>query len=722
MPQPFLISSFSHGLFQYYSPWLAPKDAFTDSQNVTIQQGFITVRDGLVLWNDFFTSIAKGSDSTQLNVPLPDFKPLSIQIFVNNTTYKQDKNGKFYLARGGEKLQATLNGNTVQITFPNSSYRAVFVSYTPTRLSPIRSIANFETQLPRNLGTLVFNDTDMCCFLNGDRAPNVFIKQYIRITKDDSGKVKQNYQVQIPFNFNPDTFVLSVRDNNTIYKSQYFGGFKPSGPIQNVSLNNGALNVQLNKALDPFADRIFYSAIPDSLLSNSNSAMSWDSSREFIAFTNNKDPITFFNIDELTVSRPHMPITTEAFNKDFNQIRTAKALKFFKNRLLLIAPTIYGTQSAQDGYWAQSVRWSSLYLDQLSDNSYWNFVADQYGYGGEFSPDTNEEIIGCGNVRDKLVLWFSESSYAMAPTSAHQAPFSIYKINSSLYSACTHSVTNTNTHTQILGQYGYIQSDGNASERFDLDISETIKNINFDLHYKVSAHVFSDENYLIILLFPSKNPPSSEPNSAIVYNILDKSFTTLFFPTTQVSAMGSAKSSSKTIWADMRNVPFTPALANRSFASYQHYSSTKYPVAGAIDGAIYAFSDLPTDFHAPTQSITAIPWFFKTARFSPFIQEGVSFTLNFIDIYFEGQGRPLDIIIDIFINGRSSPAKSLYVSLLADNNHQTFKRINVQTSAFFIEFVFKNNPSQVRPPKLKILGIILWAEEAGEIKDCKYLK
>lgn len=714
MPQPFLISSFSQGLFQYYSPWLAPKDAFTQSQNVTIQQGFITIRDGLDHWGDFFQTSSFLINTNQFKGSIPNYKPLSVQLFVSDSIYKQDKKGAFYLSKGSERLTATLSGNSLAITFQDAKKRTLFVSYSPQTLSPVRAIASFESQQPRKLGTIVFNDTDLCCFINGERTPNLFVKQYILMTGT-------SYTGVIPFTFDPQSFSISAKVNGKITTIYYSENFTPVEPFKSASLINNTLTVTLNNALGP-NDRLYFNFIPQRLLSNANSAISWDSSRDLIVFTNNKDPITFLDLNDLTISRPDMPITTPALQKRFNQVKTAKAVKFFKNRLLLIAPTITGTETLQDGYWAQSVRWSSLFLDQNTENSYWNFTADQPGYGGEFSPDTNEEIIGCGNVKDKLVLWFSESSYALAPTTSPQVPFSIYKINSSLYSACTHSVTNTNTHTQILGQFGYIQSDGNYSERFDLDISETIKNINFDLHYKVSAHSFSDENYLITLLYPTKYPATSEPNAAIVYNIIDKSFTTLSFPVTQITALGSAKVSSLVIWGDMRNVLFTPAQAGKSFASYQHYSSTKYPIAGATDGHIYAFNDSPTDYNKTKDVRVAIPWFFKTARFSPFIEQGLAFILNFIDVYFEGQGAPLDIIIDIYINGRSSPAKSTDITLKADKGVQTFKRINIQINAFFVELVFKNNPGQARPPKLKILGIILWAEQAGEIKDCKYLQ
>lgn len=78
--------------------------------------------------------------------------------------------------------------------------------------------------------------------------------------------------------------------------------------------------------------------------------------------------------------------------------------------------------------------------------------------------------------------------------------------------------------------------------------------------------------------------------------------------------------------------------------------------------------------------------------------------------------------MDVFVNGQRSPAKSIEFSLFAEDKAQTFKRVLVQMTGFFIEFKFRNNPSQPLSPKLKIIGMILWADPAGDVKDPKYLR
>lgn len=717
MPTPFVISAFKTGLFSYYNPWIAPQDSVSSANNIVISNGIIRSRNGLQFNQDNYSYRITILDNTTITYSLPAVKVNSLEILFEESIFKQNKDGEFYRFSGIDDLEISITNNVITFVADiRYLHKPIFITFTPLLNLPIRGLVSFGDPNTDDTGLLTFTDKGLTLFIRGERQKPLKVKQLLF----NINPQYDLYEWSMPIPFYRANFTVTIQLGDKTLTFTYKNGFSPSDFIQKLFFNNqNNLVVNLSnpakKTGKVFVE--FYAGYD--IFSGRGEHIRYSTSKNLIAFCNTINRIGFFNIETLTLTFPDITITKDATTKPTNQIKTANHLKFFNNRLLLCSPTIINAEN-QNGTWFQSVRWSAPYLQDSDEYSFWNFTADTPGYGGEFSPDTNEEIIALSAVKDKLIAWFSESSYSVSTTSDMFLPFLFNKINNSQYADCPVSTTETEAHTQILGQSGYIQTNGIEVERIALKILGFTNKINFYFKNKIYSHrQIGITNYLITI-YPSNKNRSEECDEAFMYNYIEDSFSYLSFHTVQPTSICTHKFSTKFVWRNMKNIPFNPVDAGHSFRYYSHYTTKKQTIFGSSTGALYFFTDdhdKLDEFSPPTP----IPWSFKSSRLSPFINEGKSSFFHYIDIYFEGFDSPLNISMNIYINGRTKPAKSSDFSLQADKYTQTFKRIQLQVSAFFIELEFLNNTRLEEITPLKVLGFIIWADPTDDIKDCKYL-
>lgn len=712
MYSPFVISEFKTGLFTYLEPWISPRDSFSEAQNVFVNRGVVFSREGLEPLSHRFYSIRETSTTNSLQVSLPTHIPNSVEIYSKDFLYVQNSDGSFSLSIGNEKLSITLDSsNLLSITFPSQANRELFISYAASG-SPIRAIIPFADQDSDTYGHLLVDDIGLCLYSNGFRRSNLFVDQLAFLFQPNI----TNFSFSIPWQFDLSSLSLSFYVNGVETTLPYNNGFTPEGPVKDIDFNETKKTVS-GSLLSPASanDSIRFSLFPSKIFDhNPKQLISWDSSRNIVVLSNGVDRLVFFDISSQTLSKPFLPITESALFSATNQIASAKQVKFYKNRLLLLNLQIENAEG-QNGRWKQSIRWSAPFLDQKTIFSYWNFVSDK-SYGGEYSPDTQSQAIACGEIRDKLVVWFSEDVYSMSFTGVAQNPFVFNKINNSKYSSCPFSSTNLDTSTQIIGSKGYLQSDGNSVSRLDLAIPDFYQKIDFSHSSKVQSFRFSGEDNRVCSIFPSFFSPDGECDSMLVYNFVENTFSEYHWSSPKISCLGHVHSEYVTLWSAMKNVPL--GSATRSFSSYYFNSATRMPVAGGMSGELYSIQG-NSDWDISSKSYQNINWNFKTCRLGPFIQQGLASSFGFLDIYFEGFGNnsPCSVLLEIFSDGRSSPSKTIQFQLAAPQKVQTFHRIQLQISAQFIELKFSRDPSSDSSSPLKLLGLILWAEPGGDIRN-----
>lgn len=714
MYSPFVISEFKTGLFTYLEPWISPRDSFSEAKNVFVNRGNVFSREGLEeISRRFF--VARGvSTGASLVIPLSNPLPGSIEILAPQAFYKQNPDGSFRQVSGSETLIPTLNPQTgaLTLTFPTAASREVFVSYSRPS-TPIRAIIPFIDQNSESYGHLLVDDLGLCLFVNGQRVPGIYVDQLGVLLKAK----QRNFTFSVPWEADLTTLSVTAQIAGRVTTLVYNNGFTPSGDIQALTYNATQKTISGTLSRDPVdGDWVRFRLFPTALFHGPQNLVSWDTSRNVIVMSNGQDRVVFFDISKRTLSKPFLPITEAALWAGTNQIARAQQVKFYKNRLLLLDVEIENA-GGQNGRWKQSVRWSTPFLDPSTLFSHWNFVADK-PYGGEYSPDTNSTVISCGEVRDKLIVWYSEDVYVMEPTGIAQNPFVFNKINHSKFSTCPFSATALDTTTQIFGSRGYLQSDGNSVSRLDLPIPDFYEKIDFLFNRRIQSYRFSGEDNRICTIFPSYASPNGECDSMLVYNFIENTFSEYSWGQPKLSCLSSIHAERVVTWGSMKNVLFRPTTANFPFISFASRVSERIPVAGGMLGEVYALRG-HVDGNAQQPIGTPIDWSFKTCRLGPFIQEGTASVFGFIDIYFEGFGErlPCFVTLEIYTDGKPLPTKTTSFELRAPAKEQTFFRVQLQVSAQFIELRFMRDASFPNPSPLKLLGLILWAEAGGEIRN-----
>lgn len=713
MNKPFLISEFKTGLFSYLEPWVSPKDSLRESKNVFVSRGCIVSRSGLDLIDHRFFYKRFSTTSNIFSTTLPDIIPNSIEVFSSNFLYKQNSKGSFYKADGNEILQISFDPSSsdLSITFPSNSSRSFFVSYCVLG-SPIRAIIPFLDQESLKYGYLLADDSGLCLFVNGARKPDLLVDQLGLLFSQGV----RSGSITIPWDFDPSSLVVTVNISGVPQSFSYNNGFSPSGHVQALSFNPGNKVLSFTLSVDPKpGDSLRFSLFPDQIFTGTGSVISWDSSRNYIAITNGADPILFFDIATNTISRPALPITNQALLSGTNQIKTAKYLRFYKNRLLLLDVEVVNA-GGQNGFWRQSVRWSSLFLDQNSIYSHWNFVSDK-PYGGEYSPDTNSQVVSCGVVKDKLVLWYTRDVYIMSPTGSPQSPFVFHKISNSKVAKCPYSSTDLDSTTQMFGNKGYLESDGVSVSRFDFKIPDFYKTIDFSQFDKIMSFRFSGDETRIATVFPSYDSPNGECDRMLIFNLIDESFAEFSWDEPTVSCLGHIYSAQVDIWESMKDRTLEQAK-KFTFSSFSPFVDEDLHVAGGMHGELYALRGV-SDWNSSLKKKEPISWSFKTTDFSPFLEEALMSYVSCIDIYFVGDGLPMYVILDVFVNGSEAPCKSQPFVLEAPRGQFSFRRVHVQVAASFISFALRNDPSVPSFSSLKISGYSFFARPGGQNKNLR---
>lgn len=715
---PFVISEFKTGLFRYLAPWITPRDSFSESRNVYVNRGSVFSRDGLELVGQRFYSRRIVSAAASHAETLTGAIQGTTEIEGSTFLYREQADGTFRRISGTENVTIKLNQQTkaLSLTFQSATQREFFISYQAYG-TPVRAIIPFADQDSQSYGHILVDDQGLCVYLNGRRVSGVAVDQLGVLLKAK----QRNFTFSIPWDFDLNSLKVTFRIGGVTSTIAYNNGFKPSGDVTSLTYNPTLKAVSGTLGKDPMdGDWVRFQLYPNSVLRGSGGLVSWDTSRNFIAISNGVDRVLFFDIAKHTLSKPFFPITEAAIWSGTNQIARAQQVKFYKNRLLLLDVEIENT-GGQNGRWKQSVRWSTPFLDQSGLFSHWNFVTDK-PYGGEYSPDTNSTVIGCGEVRDKLVVWYTEDVYTMEPTGVAQVPFVFNKINNSKFATCPFTTTDLDTTTQIFGSRGYLQSEGVSVSRIDLSIPDYYETIDFTHRNRISSYRFSGEDNRICTLFPSYRSPNGECDRMLVYNFVENTFSEYSWGTPKLSCLGAIRAEKVTTWGDMRNYKFRPDVAAFTFASFFTRISERIPVAGGMQGQIYAMRGY-TDWNTTTKSADPIDWSFRTCRFGPFIQEGLSSNFGYLDIYFEGFGEedPCAVEMEIYADGRSTPSKTVQFLLSAKTKVQTFRRVHLQIAAQFIELKFRSDPALPYRSPLKLLGLILWAERGGDIRNIQKL-
>lgn len=215
----------------------------------------------------------------------------------------------------------------------------------------------------------------------------------------------------------------------------------------------------------------------------------------------------------------------------------ALAILPFKDRLLFFSPYIQ-TSTGPTIQLQDTVLWSwngtPYYAAPVPNNQTFDpkaYYVDQTGLGGYLPAGISQPIITVSNNEDVLLIGFGGNGRKtrFVYTGNDLQPFLFFNINSELPSSATFSAVPLDKGVIDIGQYGIAMTDQQSSQRVDLDIPDSvfqIQNLNHGVERVNAIRDFYRE--WIYFTYPVNDSPWTFPTQTFLFNYRDNTWSILY--------------------------------------------------------------------------------------------------------------------------------------------------------------------------------------------------
>ncbi|CAB4164648.1 hypothetical protein UFOVP816_58 [uncultured Caudovirales phage] len=237
----------------------------------------------------------------------------------------------------------------------------------------------------------------------------------------------------------------------------------------------------------------------------------------------------------------------------------ALAIVPFKDRLLFFSPYI---QAAGSG----AIQLTDVVIWSWNGTPFYNalvpfnqtfdvsaYYVDQTGKGGWLSAGISQPIITISNNEDVLLVGFGGTGRKtrFVYTSNDLQPFLFFNINSELPSTATFSSITLDRGALDIGQYGLAMTDQQSSQRIDLDIPDSIFQIqSLNNGYARVSAIRDFFNEWIYFSYPVNNSAWVFPTQSFFFNYRDNTWA-IFYE--NFTTHGRYRAQSKRTW---QTLPF----------------------------------------------------------------------------------------------------------------------------------------------------------------------
>lgn len=276
------------------------------------------------------------------------------------------------------------------------------------------------------------------------------------------------------------------------------------------------------------------------------------------------------------------------FNSAGAFVATARLIVPFKNRLVLLN-TIENDNAGSPATTAfpQRARYSAN--GSPFSTSAWLQPNQAFGGGtfagaGFLDAPTEEQIITCGFIRDRLIVYFERSTWELAYTGNQVLPFVWQQITSELGAESTFSAISIANLLFAIGNTGVHSCSGTNVSRIDGKIPDEVFKINSTTTN--IERVYGIRDYYVETVywsFPSDNQEATQryPNRVLVYNYRNDSWA---FNDDTITAFGYFEQEQDFTWQSMGD--FTWEEANFTWDSGIQQSTSRQVIAGNQQGYV----------------------------------------------------------------------------------------------------------------------------------------
>lgn len=714
--QPFLISEFKTGLYNYLKPWIRAQDAFDPLENAYIYRGILQRREGYIplgvtgrlRYKDYLAT-GNGTKIYGGTLAIIPIVPGTFTPTDGTESFTDDGLGFLTGSAGGSGTIDYVTGIWTLTFNANVSITTnIYGIYSPNTF-PARPIMGLKeyTNEATDVSTLVGLDTRRAAVFNNSTQlfdPLASMTQTLWVDDGSTASIALNtgWAAVSPYTqaLVPLTVTISYPSVSTTDDGS--GGFAGAGDILNTTTVDYATGIITLDLSTNVADRVYtVTANLQGDYFTGNYSNFFNSTNWFgdLYLTNNKDRITLYNGTNL--ARPPFFIEDADRITYTNNIAFCLDVDVYKNRFIVQRPSIENT-SGQNGLAPQSFRWSAINVPT-------NLVADVAGNGGELSAPTDDFIQSSEFLRDQLIVPFTNSYWTFRFTGSDFNPFRWDKINNTKSCNAPYATIPYDQRITAMGSKGLVACDGVNVDRYDLPIIDQFVEINSDFFGQCFGQRFDtmNQSWMIYPLATSNTTPPA--TGVLLYNFLENTWAT-FQTHISMSCLGLYGVTFDVVWDSFALglplaaiYPDWDACSNLTWNTYLNEELEPTLLGGGSDGVVYQLynssSDNNEDFDCTIQS----------TQWNPFTNLGQKVQFGYIDFYYEISDASV-FTLTFFVDNQQTPCAVRTLTLdgpQVSNKH--VKRVYINVMGEFLSMQMHSETQAAA----RFLGMILWARPAG---------
>jgi len=659
---PFTISDYTQAQQDNRQPWLLPDKAFVDLQNGYVHQGVLKKREGYTKFDDFYDVVKNISGATQAN-------PCEITTSTNHGLSDGDLvritgvNGMTDLNLVEYTVTVTaLNKFTIGVD--SSAYGAYTFggSVSTPSSSPIMGILPYTSELGNEV-LLVFSHRRVCLY--DDDEQRFFPIEHLGelLNRRDLATVAYNGTL---LHYPMIAGSLSITDGVETFSDDGAGNLTgDAGGTGAIDYTTGVWSATFNAAgilvggVYPSVDATYQ--FNGDLFSGDNfDLFQGVNYQNRLWITNGEDRVLTWDGTKLNI--PVFDFTNQ--HAVTNQLNRCEYIKLLKERLILFFTVEDGDSFPQRERWCQPGN-PDVWCDTIS------------GLGDYLDVSTGDWFIGCGFVREDIVMFFQHSTWLLRYTANPDLPFSAIKISSFRTADSTFSAIELDNLVSILGKEAIISSDGNSVVESDQLINNFVRSINAEYVQLCFAQRVEHSNQ-VWMTFPSSETigQTNVVSDRILVNNLDDGCWSYF--KLPMSCFGYYKQGTNAAFNSPQFIGETfETLGFFRFNSFIFIAETPVLLGGDNTGTIHLMN------YGHSDNGAAIDFSVKTKNFNPFTEMGKIAKLAKIDFLLTTTASTV-AQIDLYIDDSTTPYESKILSFTdADNSHKNWVTVYSGATADF---------------------------------------
>lgn len=299
---------------------------------------------------------------------------------------------------------------------------------------------------------------------------------------------------------------------------------------------------------------------------------------------------------------------------------------------LVVLYTYEGTSPSGTAY-PQRARWCAKQNPDDGTLGTNGWIDDVAGRGDYADAATSEQIVSAQQLQNQIIVFFTDSVWALIPTADPAKAFKWQRINNFRSCGGRKASVQFDRYIAAIGDRGITATDGSNTSRVDDGITNYVTDYiaSKDFNQIFCARDFNNKRWWS--LYPSE--PDSNNDRALIYDDDSGSYSTYNIALNclgygfsgydyQLQDFSAANEFTSPDGGDKRIIDFD---LDDTIESYYYQENEQLFLAGGFDGSVYL---LDTSNYDLTEEI---PSTFTTAAWNPFNDQGLEAKMSYIDVF-----------------------------------------------------------------------------------------